>query len=165
MKTFEGEFIREVWDFRLSSAVPTLYNTGDTWTVEIHAKNNPDYDPKHPERIAEPLEVHDTGISTADGNINNREAIKKCYEWLYSVRDKYSLDHIELRKPLVKMINSANNIASELNAKAEIHKADKDPVLYYQFKGELKEHLDKANMAIKEATKAFHEQVAQGGAS
>lgn len=165
MKEFNGEFIREVWDFRLSSAVPTLYNTGDTWVVAIHAKNNPDYDPLRPETLAEPLEVYDTGIPTKGGNINDREAIKACYEWLYSVRNKHALDHIELRKPLVKMINEANIRAGFLNAEAEISKADGDIDAYHRCKGRLHDHVTLMNGKIGVATKAFHDQVAAGGAS
>ena len=85
MKKFEGKMIQEVLDHRLSIGSPHLY-VGDTWVVKIWANN--------PKGDRELLAEHDTKVK-ATGNVHDHAAIAKCYEWLHSVRDKYSKDDIE----------------------------------------------------------------------
>lgn len=115
-KEFQGVDIKEVWDFRLSTAVPAIHNGGGTWVVEIWSKINPDYDPTDPSTLAKPLEIFDTGIVTTEGDEHDAEKYKVCYEWLYSVRDKYSLPAIEEMKPHVAKINAANAALAQLGA-------------------------------------------------
>jgi len=111
---FEGVNIREVWDYRLSTAVPQIDRRAGTWVVKIFAKSNPDYDPSKPETMAKPLEVHDTGIEYVDGDEYDCEKLKICYEWLLSVRDKYALPNIEELKPAAAAANKANVELSEM---------------------------------------------------
>lgn len=119
MSKILGIYTREVWDYRLSIATPTIYNSGKTWVVAIFSKNLPDhvapfrecdYDENEQpipgsERTnpgtppAEPLEVHDTGIPTEHGDANDCAKVKVCYEWLLTVRDKYAMPNIEELKP------------------------------------------------------------------
>ena len=112
----EGVHIREVWDFRLSSAVPGIDTRSGTWVVSIYAKENPDYDPDNSATLALPLEIHDTGIKSVFGDEYDKAKVSVCFEWLKSVRDKYSLDNIEELKPLVKDVNEENAKLSELGA-------------------------------------------------
>ena len=113
-KTFQGIDIKEVWDYRLSSATPMIDRRGGTWVVHIYAKANADYDPANPESIAQPLESFDTEIPAEKGDTWDVEKVKVCYEWLYSVRDKYSLPNIEQMKPHVAKINAANKALADL---------------------------------------------------
>jgi hypothetical protein len=106
-KKFEGVDIKEVWNFRLSTAVPQINRDGGTWVVAIYAKSNPDY--VEGGKPAEPLEVHDTGIPSEPGDHHDVDKVKKCFEWLYSVRDKYALPEIEELKPAVAKIELANS--------------------------------------------------------
>lgn len=116
-KTFQGESIREVWDFRLSTAVPQITRVGGTWVAEVWAKNNSDYNPEDPSTIAQLLEAFDTGIAAEGGDEYDTEKVKACYAWFYKVRDKYALDDIEDRKPLVAQINAANDKLATMGAK------------------------------------------------
>ena len=144
MKKFKGVFIREVWDFRLSKAAPMLYNNGDTWIVKLHCNATGDV-----------LEEHDTGISAVkDGVCDNwdREGINACYVWLYSVRDNYSRGHLKERKPVVKMINEANSKSSAINSEMLAAEAESNTDLANQKRGEMQQHLVKANAGIRVAT-------------
>lgn len=107
-KTFNGLDIREVWDYRLSTAVPQIDRRGGTWVVQVWAKNAPDFDPTDPSTLAKPLAEHDTGIPATPGDEHDAEKVKACYAWLYSVRDQYSRPDIEELKPHVAAINAAN---------------------------------------------------------
>jgi len=112
MKKFEGKEIREVWDFRLSTANPLIDTRSGTWIVHIYSNKNPDFTGK----AAQPLESYDTGIKSEVGDEYDSSKVSKCYEWLYSVRDKYSRKNIEELKPHVKKINAANKALAELGA-------------------------------------------------
>lgn len=152
MKEINGIDIREVWDFRLSIASPILYVDGDTWVVKIYANDGGGL-----------LEEHDTGVEST-GDVHDTNGTKACFEWLYSVRDKYSRDHIELRKPVVKMINEANTKAASINLHAQQAKQAGDVPRFNEKMGELSAHLSFSNAAIKAATQAFHDQLTEGGA-
>lgn len=107
MKEFEGANIREVWDFRLSTAVPHIVRVpGGNWVVEIHSKVDG----------GKPLKTHDTGLPTEKGDLWDKTKIIPCFEWLYSVRDEYALGNIEELKPIVKTINEANAKLAEMGA-------------------------------------------------
>ena len=108
--------IKEVWDYRLSSAVPLIDRASGTWVVKIFAKDNEDYDPSKQKTMALPLEEFDTGIVYELGDEYDVSKLKPCYEWLLSVRDKYSLPNIEELKPVVSKINEANAKLAELGA-------------------------------------------------
>jgi hypothetical protein len=112
----QGKNIREVWDFRLSRATPLIDRRSGTWVVHIYDKVNPDYDPKKPETEAKPLESHDTKIPAVEGDQFDTAKVKVCYEWLLKVRDKYALEDIEERKPIVAEINAANEKLAQLGA-------------------------------------------------
>ena len=128
MKTFEGRAIREVWDWRLSLAQPVLFNSGDTWLIKIIANDpgDPIWDEwpdvvletgKNSERLV--CEVVETDIPTCDANGKRNsldcDAISRCYEIIYPLRDKYSLDCIDLRKPVVKLINESSAEIQAIN--------------------------------------------------
>lgn len=107
-KKFNGVDMREVWDYRLSTAVPTIYRR-DTWQVEITSKGpNP-----------KPLAVHDTGIPVEPDDTHDREKISACYEWLYQQRDQFALPDIEERKPIVKRIHELAAQRAELEQQLE----------------------------------------------
>lgn len=152
MKKFKGVDILEVWDFRLSVGSPVLHAGGKTWVVQIW-KN----DPGTEDRVL--LEEHDTEIKTT-GNVYDYAAIIKCYEWLHSVREKYSRDHIELRKPIAATINAANAKAGEINTAIRLAVAAEDTDLANQKRGELQEHLRSENAVVATMTKTFHKKVA-----
>jgi hypothetical protein len=152
MPEHKGIDIREVWNFRLSRGVPQIDRSSGTWVVKIFAKDNPDYDPSKPETIAQPLEVHDTGIIAVEGDQYDPSKVIPCFDWLRSVRDKYSLPHIEMRKPVVAMIEEANAEADRLNV--EFHKAvaDNNKEKALTMKVALNEHVSVANNKIKLAS-------------
>ena len=144
-KEFKGVFIREVWDFRLSRAAPTLYNAGKTWIVKIHCNKTGDV-----------LAEYDSGIATVNAagirNIHDTVAIAACYKWLYSVRDEYGRDNLELRKPVVALINTANIQASQLNVEIINAEGEGDTNLANQKRGELQQHVKTVSKSIKQAT-------------
>lgn len=107
MPTFEGKNILEVWDFRLSTAVPQIINSGRTWVVRIYPKQAKEYNPQRPNEMQKPLKEYDTGIATEQGDTHDPVKIAKCYEWLYTVRDDYSRPDIEKLKPLVQAVRDA----------------------------------------------------------
>ena len=99
-KKFNGVFISEVWDYRLSSAVPQIDTRSGTWVAHVYDKINPNFYPADPEEIrlasiSKPLESFDTGIKTELGDEHDTKKVIACYEWFYSVRDKYALDNIK----------------------------------------------------------------------
>ena len=100
--------IRDVWDYRLSTASVMIDRISGTWVVKIISKNNPDYDPAKPETLAKPLEVYDTGLPWEEGDEYDESKLTVCYDWLRTVRDKYALPNIEQLKPRVKAINEKN---------------------------------------------------------
>ena len=151
-KTFRCVDIREVWDFRLSIGSPILYNNGETWIAKIWANDPGDEDCKS-------LKEYDTGIKTNGDNFDN-EAITACFEWLYSIRDEFSRDHIELRKPVVKLINDLNDKAGFINAEAVAAKEAKDTKLFNAKNAELQNHLTKSNALIKKAADDLHTKIA-----
>lgn len=116
MKKFKGVDIKEVWNSRLSTAVPCITRSSGTWVAEVWSKKNPDYDPSNPDTVAVPIESYDTGIKVEPGDEYDAEKVIACYEWFYSVRDKYSLDNIEELKPYVKLVEDANNALAKLGA-------------------------------------------------
>ena len=115
-KTFAGLNIREVWNFRLSTAAPVIDRRSGTWVVHIYAKNNPDYDPADPSTVAQPLESYDTGIPATPGDGYDAAKVAACYEWLYGVRDKYARPDIEELKPAVAKVEAANAALAEAQA-------------------------------------------------
>ena len=154
-KEFNGKNILEVWDWRLSRGNPILYNSGETWVVRIWANK-----PKDGEK--ELLEEWDSGFEVRrEFGAYDFEAIKKCYAWLHSVRDRYSRDHIELRKPVAKAINEANSKASEINCAADKAIVDGDKNLHIELKGRLAAHMSIANAEIGATIKTFHKKVAE----
>lgn len=143
--------IREVWDFRLSKGCPYLFNNA-TWTCKVIDNNSPDGE-------AIILDELDTGIPAGVGR--DEEAVKKIYEWLYSIRDKHSRPHIELRKPVVKMINEANQNVNALVSKATEHEKKGDFLASDELHGQAAAQLNRANREIKAATAKLHEQIAK----
>jgi len=106
---FQGKDIKEVWDYRLSYGVPQIVRR-DTWQVEIYLKDN------EGKSNAQPVQVYDTGLKTDHNDQWDKEKIIACYQWLYSVRDKYALPNINELKTLVKQINESNAKLSKLGA-------------------------------------------------
>lgn len=149
-ETTQNRDIREVWDFRLSSAAPTLYNLpGENWRVEIHDKGEDN----------EPLATYDTGIPSTPGDNWNTEGMDACYAWLRSVRDEYALPGIEIRKPVVAMINEANAEAQKLVDARTASSISPAASAADRLTGALERHLREANAAIKKASEEMHEQL------
>jgi len=161
-KDFKGLDIREVWDFRLSHGSPILFNSGEFWVIKVFA-NDPENEAwkDHPGReefetpdgnvVRVVLEEIVTDIPTHGTTI--QEGQQNCYPYLYEIRDKYSRSNIELRKPVVKLINDSNRKASELNAKADAVLADDgDEVTSRLIRAEASELIREANKAIKKAS-------------
>ena len=158
-KKFTGKNIREVWDFRLSIGCPNLFNSGETYIGKIFANEPVD-------GVQEILAEFDTEIKTKgdDGRPANLDAaMVKYYEWLYSIRDKYSRDYIEERKPVVALINAANVKANRLHSEADQAAHAGDVSFADQKFGEYARHLKESSAEIKKATKAFHGLVAKKG--
>ena len=151
MTKHKGEAIREVWDWRLSTACPMLFNSGDTWVVKIMANDGSGV-----------LEEHDTGHPTGEHNPHDTKAIAKCYDWLRTVRDKYSRDHIELRKPVVALINNANREINAIMGDAVAAKAAGDVDAANDLMATYRQVLGERNLLIKQATKKMNEKI--GGA-
>ena len=152
---FQGVDIREVFDFRLSLGSAVLFNSGEFWAVKIMSNTAPDG-----ESIV--LAEHTTTVPTRiDGVQDPREpfGVCTCYAWLHSVRDQFSRDHIEIRKPVVAMINAANLVASDKNTEANKALADGKPGDFYRLKGEMQAQQGKDNAAVKTATLAMHKQI------
>ena len=105
-KVFEGKNIDEVWDYRLSTAVPVIERESGTWCVNLYSKVDGTV----------PIVSHDTGIEAVDGDERDESKVIPCFEWLYSVRDAYALDDIEERKPKVAAINKAVKALSDMGA-------------------------------------------------
>jgi len=150
-KQHAGVNILEVWDFRLSKSSPILYDTGEFWRVVINANDGSGV-----------LDEYITDVKTT-GNVHDPVGISACYDWLRTVRDKYSRDHIELRKPLVAEINAANEKAASINGEVIAAKAENDTDLFNQKNGELQAHLSASNAVIKGLTQAFHAEIEKGG--
>lgn len=171
-----GKEVREVWDWRLSRAQPINFNSGDTWVCKIIANDASDpFWENFPEARIEVtpsgntrkvLEAHDTGIPTVKNGIrdmHDSEAVAACHAWAYSVRDKYSREHLELRKPVVALINNANAQAQRLNDERMNALAAGDVRLANEKLGEYQEHLRIANAEIKKAATDLNKVI--GGAA
>lgn len=155
----KGIDIREVWDFRLSKAVPMIDRTSGTWVIKIFAKNNPDYNPEDPATLAVPLEEHDTGIIFVEGDEYDTEKLIPCFKWLLSARDEYSLSHIEERKPVVAIINVANKKAGKIGVNLQMAIDEGDELLIADFRRDLRVHLHVSNQQIARATTELHTKI------
>jgi len=108
------ENIKEVWDYRLSTATVMIDRRSGTWVVKIFSKINLDYDPAKPETEAQPLEEFDTGIKWEENDEYDKDKLEVCFNWLLDVRDEYALPNIEVLKPLAKRLDTANRNLAEL---------------------------------------------------
>lgn len=108
MSRHQGKDIREVWDWRLSKGNPILYNSGDTWVVKIHANDG--------SGVLEEFISDIPTVKNGESSPYDYEAIAQCYDWLRTVRDKYSRPDIERLKPEVAAINARNKELSEMGA-------------------------------------------------
>jgi len=145
---FKGIDILEVFDWRLSIGNPILFNAGEFWEVKIMANDAPD---------GESIEL-DHHVTDVPGTTDpyDQKGITACYAWLHSVRDSYSCDNLELRKPIAAMINSANREANTINMLALDAQEEDDEALFFEMKGRLDAHITTANREIKQATKDYH---------
>lgn len=151
-----GEDIREVWDFRLSEASPALYNSGETWVVKIHPNDERN----------EVLEEYDTGIQTVVGGKRSyfdKKAIVSCFDWLRTVRDKYSRDQLELRKPVVALINASNKEINLIMSESVAAREAGDEVKADELLGKYYRVLKERNAEIKAATDEMKQKIAAGG--
>lgn len=131
MSEILGINTREVFDYRLSTVTPQIYQDnipggvdGPTWIIHLYSK-----------ATGELLESHDTGIPREKGDGHNRDKIKVCFEWIKSVRDKYSLPDIGKLKPKVAIIRELNDALHLLLAGQS--QADGD-IITAQFKRDLR---------------------------
>lgn len=169
MPITEGKDIREVWDFRLSRGCPYMFDSGPTWVIRVMA-NRPTKTEKvrvrndisgaweEVEVMREVLEEIVTDIATTDP-----DGSKKVFAILKGIREKYSRDHIELRKPVVKLINESNNTLAAMGAEAAAHRQHGDRAAEMQLRGEMQSYLDAANRRIKQATAQMHDAIERGG--
>lgn len=102
-KKYAGLDIREVWDWRLSTAQPILFNDKETWVIRIYANQAPDGESALLEEVV-------TDIPTDGGIVEGQAA---CYPIIRDLRDKYSRPDIEELKPRVAEINAANAAIAE----------------------------------------------------
>lgn len=144
--------IREVWDFRLSKGCPYLFNSPPSWVCKVIDNNSPDGE-------AIILDQLDTGIPPGQGR--DEEAVKQIFEWLYSIRDKHSRPHIELRKPVVKMINEANQNIAALVGQAVEHEKKGDLDAGLRLRAEANIALERANRAIKAENATLQQKISQ----
>lgn len=154
MKMYEGKDIREVWNFRLSEGSPILYNNGKYWRAVIYAKKAPDG-----ESVI--LAEHTTDVPVADVTLEEGQAA--CYKWLYSVRDKFALPGIELRKPVVAKIEAANERINQLMTMAAQAEKNGDVQTAYTCRGEASTLLVNANAEIKQMSEQMHKDIAKLG--
>jgi hypothetical protein len=112
-KDFAGVDIREVWDFRLSTGAPMLFNSGETWEVKIFANDAPDGEP-----VVLAEFVTDVKTVDEDGKRNPHDsvAIAACYAWLHSVRDNFKRPDFDDRIEHVAAINAANRALAQVGA-------------------------------------------------
>jgi hypothetical protein len=156
MKTYEGKDIREVWDWRLSRGNPVLYNDGDTWVIRVYANSAPDGERVMLKEIVTEMPTVVNGVR----DVNDHAAIAKCYELLRAVRDEFSRDHIEDRKPVVKLINESNKEATRINDLAVQAELNGDTDECDRLRGKLSRHLDAANAEIKKSAAAMQKRIA-----
>lgn len=107
MPEFQGLNILEVWDFRLSTAVPVIDNSGPEWVVKIYLKQGPDFNPARPNQVTKPIREYRTGIMSEPGDALDAEKVAKCYEWLYTQRNDFARADIEILRPLVQALRDA----------------------------------------------------------
>jgi len=115
-------FITQVWDYRLSSAQPTNYRGMPKHLIPTNASKEQTQEflnnwvacvYENGEKN-EPVEIFDTGIEFIAGNADNWNAgHEACFDFLLSVRDKYSLPDIEDLKPWVAEIRRGDLIRQE----------------------------------------------------
>ena len=110
----KGIDIKEVFDYRLSTASVFIDRRSGAWVCVVASKNNPDH--VEGNEPAKPLETYDTGIKVTKGDAYDTAKIKVCFEWFLSIRDKYALPNIEELKPHVAKINAANKALADLGA-------------------------------------------------
>lgn len=166
MSKHKGENIREVWEYRLSTATPRIMRGLKTWIVEIWSQTLPDHIPAHTAHdwkdgevvpgtarqvsateLPEPLAVFDTGIETGDDVMPSRETVAICYDWLRSVRDDYSRPDIEKLKPRVAAINK---VQAEM-AETQANLSHSEAVDAWLFIAEVKRIADGRGVSINEA--------------
>ena len=151
---FKGVEIREVFDFRLSKGAAFLFNSGEYWAVKIISNTSPD-------GAAETLAEHVTDVRAKV--LPPEVGVAACYAWLHSVRDNHERDNIELRKPVVALINASNTEASKINSAANAAQGAGDIDLFMKLKGQLDTHLKSANGEIRNATAKLHADIAALG--
>ena len=151
---FKGADIREVFDFRLSKGAAFLFNSGEHWAVKIISNTSPNGEP-------DILAEHVTDVQTGPGT--DGKGIAACYAWLHSVRDQFERDHIELRKPVVALINASNTEAVKINTAASEAQRFGDIDLFMKLRGNLDTHLAAANGEIRNATAKLHADIAALG--
>lgn len=98
MSEIKGINTRKVFDHYLSTVTPTIYNSGKFWRIVLDYKDG--------SGVAEAVE---TNIPCEKGDTYDCEKIKCCFEWIKSVRDKYSMPNLEELKPKVAVIRLIND--------------------------------------------------------
>jgi len=100
MPEIQGINTREVFDHYLSTVTPTIYNRGkgDTWVICLDYKDG-----------SGNAETHVTDILCERNDTYDCEKLKKCFEWIKSVRDKYSIPNIEEAKPEIAAMRLLND--------------------------------------------------------
>lgn len=167
MSKINGNYTREVWDFRLSTASVRIVR-GKTWVVEIWSKTLPDHLPKRTvwdvdgetgenipgtDRVvpqtpsAEPLRTYDTKIPVEKGDSHDRKKLKVCLKWLKEQRDDFALPNIEELKPAVAEINRIN---AEM-AEAQSGLTTEEAKLAWVFIGQVKAIAEQFGLTMDEA--------------
>lgn len=91
MSEIKGIYTKEVWDWKLSTVKPTLYNSGqEFWRIALRDNTT-----------GKVVREHTTDIPCEKGDAYDYSKVAKCFEWLKSVRDEYARPDIEELKPKV----------------------------------------------------------------
>lgn len=115
--------IKEVWDYRLSTATPTLYSlVGENWRVELYDK-----------ATGQIVGAFDSGIPSTPEDPHNLEGMRPCYEWLLSVRDDFAYKNIEKLKPVVAEIERLRHAFLDAAEGLTVAQAGDDPAVQAAF--------------------------------
>jgi len=81
MSDIIGENIKEVWDYRVSTATPIINTSTGNWVCEVWSQSDSNN---------QLLESFDTKIKVEPADHSDRAKLVVCFKWFKSVRDKYT---------------------------------------------------------------------------
>lgn len=102
--------ILEVWDYKLSTAIPVNYR-GMVPVDDGFELSNYWWACVRCQQTNEILELHNTGTKVVDGDLHDGAGLDACYEFYRSVRDRYAKPDIEQLKPRVAAERGIKEVA------------------------------------------------------